>query len=379
VLGSAAFLLSISAGAYGQTGPSDVRVFGFFQPQFIHQNGPKGDGAYNSFSLQQLNLFFQKDLGKGLSSFVNIEAVNSFSTRDGWGSLRIEEAWVRYRTSRAFNLKAGLQIPIFNSFNEIKNRMPLIPYVIRPLVYESSLARQLNNALYVPQQAFLQTYGWAPLGKNWKVDYAAYLGNTDMVVSSFLSHGSTDTRVVDIAAGIDTSSAVLLGYRVGVRKGSFKVGFSGTIDKTNLFASANEVPGVPPGDYGSTPRYRSGFDLSFRIGRFWLEDETIGVVTSASDSIEALVGFNYVTVGYDWTERVKVYVGYQIMNQKTDVFETVEEFDIWMPTVGLAYTLENLITLKAQYGFVVVDVHNNPPESPDPKFHYLTAAVSVSF
>jgi hypothetical protein len=374
----ATMLTAAFGSAYAQTGRSDLRVFGFFQPQFVHQNGPDGDGAYNSFSLQQLNIFLQKDLGPGLSSFINIEAVNSFSTRDGWGSMRIEEAWVRYRTSRAFNLKAGIQIPIFNHFNEIKNRMPLIPYVIRPLVYESSLSRQLNNPLYVPQQAFLQAFGWAPLG-SWKFDYAGYLGNTDMVVSSFSGDGSAGTRTVDVASGIDTSAAVLFGYRVGVRKGGFKAGFSGTIDKTNLFAGVVELTNAPPDDFGSVPRYRTGFDLSFHIGRFWFEHESIGVISSPSDSVDFTVGFTYITLGYDFTERVNVYGGYQIINQRIEVFGELEEVDIWMPTIGTSYMLEDLITLKAQYAFVVLDVHNNPPEQPDSKFHFLTAAVSISF
>lgn len=375
----AGLALAVSGEAAAQSGPSDLKIFGYFQPQFVHQNGPAGDGAYNTFLLQQLNVFFQKDLGEGLTSFVNIEAVNSFSTRDGWGSMRIEEAWVRYRTSRAFNIKGGLQIPVFNNFNEIKNRMPLIPYVIRPLVYESSLSAQLNNPLYVPQQAFVQAYGWAPIW-SWKLDYAAYLGNTDQVVSSFLGPGLVeDEREVGVATGIDTASAVLFGYRIGVRKGDFKVGFSGTADKTNLFAGASQLPFVPPGDYGTVGRYRSGFDISFHIGRFWFENESIGVITDAPDSLDARVGFTYVTLGYNFNDRVQGFIGYQIINQRVEVYRELEETDIWLPTIGVAYTLENLITLKAQYAYVVVDVHNNPPSLPDPKFHYLTAAVSVSF
>lgn len=231
--------LSFTTGLFGQSGPSELRVFGYFQPQFMYQNGPEGEGAYTSFLLQQLNILFQKDLGKGLSSFVNIEAVNSFSTRDGWGSMRIEEAWVRYRTSRAFSLKAGLQIPIFNNFNEIKNRTPLIPYVIRPVVYESSLSSVLNNPLSVPQQAFLQAFGWAPRG-SWKFDYAAYLGNTDHVVSSF-GGPVEDIERVNVSAGIDTSAAALFGYRPGGTPGSAL-----TPEKRLLLSYVFEKPHLKP-------------------------------------------------------------------------------------------------------------------------------------
>lgn len=82
------------------------------------------DEDLNSFILQQLNIFLQKPIGERWTSFNNLEMINSDSSFRGWGAFNLEEAWVHYRIGRAFNLKLGLQIPICNHFNEIKNKMP---------------------------------------------------------------------------------------------------------------------------------------------------------------------------------------------------------------------------------------------------------------
>ena len=123
----------------GQSESRPLEIFGYFQNEFEHQHHTDS-GSFNTFALQELNLFFRKDLGKGLTSFVNLEAINNFSSSKRWGSLDLQEAWVRYKVGRRLNLKFGLQIPIFNNLNEIKNRTPLLPYVIRPLVYEASFS-----------------------------------------------------------------------------------------------------------------------------------------------------------------------------------------------------------------------------------------------
>ena len=78
-------------------------------------------------------MFLGKDLGENLTALVNAEIFNTLSTSRATGALNLEEAWVRYRAGRAFNVKLGLQIPVFNHLNTIKNRMPVLPYVVRPL------------------------------------------------------------------------------------------------------------------------------------------------------------------------------------------------------------------------------------------------------
>ena len=110
---------------FAQLGEAPIKVFGYFQNEFEYQKGTGDieDLEENSFALQQLNLFFQKDLGQDWTALINFEIINSFSSLYQRGGFKLEEAWARYRASRQFNLKLGLQIPIFNNLNEIKNRI----------------------------------------------------------------------------------------------------------------------------------------------------------------------------------------------------------------------------------------------------------------
>jgi hypothetical protein len=118
--------------SWGQA-DGDLQVFGFFQNAFIHQTEYtatppfNGESARNSFSVQQHNLFFRKDLDRNWRAFVNHKGFNSFSSSRRWGSLNLEEAWVRYRAN--------------SNLNEINNRTPLLPYIIRPLVYDTPRRR----------------------------------------------------------------------------------------------------------------------------------------------------------------------------------------------------------------------------------------------
>ena len=100
--------------AVAQGPSSDLEMFGYFQTQFEYFPDFGHRVAETSFLLQQLNLFLQKDVASNWRTFVNFEAINSFSTGRKTGSFSVEEAWARYRQSEKFNLKLGLSIPIFN-------------------------------------------------------------------------------------------------------------------------------------------------------------------------------------------------------------------------------------------------------------------------
>ncbi len=150
---------------HAQFGESPIRIFGYFQNSFQHWTTFEERPKQNSFSLQQLNLFFQKDLGTNWTAFVNFEFLNNFSSGRQWGSAKLEEAWVKYRANMRFNLKLGLLIPIFNNLNWIKNRTPLLPYIIRPLAYETSFSEFILIDVLTPVQAFTQVYGFFPAGK----------------------------------------------------------------------------------------------------------------------------------------------------------------------------------------------------------------------
>ena len=205
--------------SFAQTEESDLRIFGYFQSSFQHWTAIKPGGfnpgrpAFNSFSVQQLNMFFQKDLARHWRAFINIEVLNNFSSSRQWGSLNLEEAWVRYRYNEHFKLKFGLLIPIFNHLNEIKNRTPLLPYVIRPLVYESSFSEFISVEEYIPARAFIQAYGFLPSTEA-KLDYAIYLGNSPNI----------NDREFFGPTGVDTTDTFLVGGRVGFRYKELKLG-----------------------------------------------------------------------------------------------------------------------------------------------------------
>lgn len=140
---------------FAQSGETPVKLFGYFQNSLQHWTTFEDREKQNSFSLQQLNLFVQKDLNRNWTAFVNLEFLNNFSSNRQWGAANLDEAWVRYRSSNKFNLKLGLQIPEFNNLNVIKNRTPLLPYIIRPLVYETSFSAFIKIEEFVPPRAFV--------------------------------------------------------------------------------------------------------------------------------------------------------------------------------------------------------------------------------
>ncbi len=165
------FLITLifQSAALAQTGPAPIRIFGYFQTTLQYENGAMAksseyeqDISSTSFFLQHLNLFLQKDLAKDWTSFIDFKFTDNFSSSRNWGTFDLDEAWVRYRASKRLNLKIGLQIPIFNNLNEIKNRTPILPYIMRPMVYESTFRKFVALDEFVPNRTFFQVYGFIP-------------------------------------------------------------------------------------------------------------------------------------------------------------------------------------------------------------------------
>ncbi|MCH8021836.1 hypothetical protein IH785_18565, partial [candidate division KSB1 bacterium] len=115
LLSLSSFMVVSNAVAQGEQPP--IKIFGYFQNSFQQWTAFEERPKQNSFSLQQLNLFFQKDLGPNWTAFVNFEFLNNFSSSRQWGSFNLEEAWVKYRADMRFNLKLGLLVPRFNNLH----------------------------------------------------------------------------------------------------------------------------------------------------------------------------------------------------------------------------------------------------------------------
>ena len=138
-------LVSCRVSLRGQSAPNASTYSAIFSPCSIiratrRRSWPdrRSSGTRNTFILQQANIFFRKQFNSRFAAFVDLEFTNTYASTRKWGTFRLEEAWVRYQTSEEFSIKAGLLVPVFNNLNEIKNRMPLLPYITRPFVYEAA-------------------------------------------------------------------------------------------------------------------------------------------------------------------------------------------------------------------------------------------------
>lgn len=340
----ASFLLLsfLSAEAFAQREDAPLRIFGYFQNSLQHWTTFEQHAAQNSFGLQQLNIFFQKDLSRNWTAFVNFEALNSFSSSRRWGSLNLEEAWVKYNPTMKFNLKLGLQIPIFNNLNEIKNRTPLLPYIVRPLVYETSFGEFIPLEEFVPARAFVQAYGFFPVGET-KFDYAAYLGNSHNI-SNDPTAGQT---------GVDTSDTFLVGGRVGLRRGELKLGVSATYERLNDFIELAPLFNRPRSELQELPMTRFGGDLSYNFSNFSFESEYIAVkVRPGFPELELALDFFYATLGYHFSNALYGYGSYWLTKARNaglipnNEVKTDENIPVF--SLGVSYDLSERIRIKGQ-------------------------------
>lgn len=363
----------------GTRGDESLKVFGYFQSEFFYDRTDFESQRRTSFVLQHLNLLLQKDLADNWSAYINFEFTNSFNSAKDWGSFNIQEAWLLYRYDNRFNLKLGQQIPIFNNLNEIKNRTPLLPYIIRPVVYESSLENVISLDQYVPNRAYVQAYGFLPVGKA-KFDYAAYVGNSPNI-NSDTAAGQT---------GVDTTDTFLFGGRVGMRCDELKVGVSGSFDQSNYLFDLLARSGFSLAQGEELDRFRLGADLSYRWHGFFFESEYIKVIYDENGPKANFdLDFFYATLGYEFTDRLLGYVSYMETKEEArfeveeqgltgETLKVDEDLSLRIPMGGLAYRITDRISAKAQYARVRVSVQ-------DPEFdivlheNYYALAISAFF
>jgi hypothetical protein len=342
---------------------SDIKLFGYFQTSFGYRKDINGPVENKSFSLQQLNLFLQKELAQRWTIFINFEMVNSFSSFRNWGAHNLEEAWVSYRRNAQFKLKLGLQVPTFNNLNEIKNKTPLLPYIIRPLAYESSFNEIIALDEFAPGQAFVQLYGFIP-AKELKVDYAVFAGNSPNI-NNDPARGQT---------GVDTTKLFLVGSRLGLRTSNFKLGVSATYDYLD-FSPAAKALGYPPASFKKVPRLRVGADFSLNVEKWTWESEYTQVTYDDNhQDFNADKKFYYGTLGYHFTERFFAYGGYWFIGING---LPIQDLDIIAPTIGAAYNFSDAIFIKAQYG--PVRFETSKPIASKNRADYYYLAISVIF
>lgn len=352
------------------------RVFGYFQNSLAYVNAKHADQDYTSFSVQQLNLMLQQELTPDWSAFFNLEFVNSFSTGRLFGDLNLEEAWVRYRINPRLNLKLGLQVPEFNRLNSIKTKMPLLPYIIRPLAYESSLSEVVPTAEYVPGQAYVSLYGTIPVGAA-KIEHAIYVGNSPNL-STTQGMGQS---------GVDTSKTFLTGFRLGVRADAIQAGFSASLDFVDYPGELRTYFRDKDADITEIPRYRIGADLRLVGGPLTFEGELISVRYD-DDIEETLIDkeFYYGTLLCAINEHLTVFAGYWYTTQ--DVIEPPQGLDVGLdnfvatqriPNVGAAYTINDRLTAKLHMGKVDEDTGTRYRNNDQYDFMHYGLALSAMF
>ncbi len=359
-------LFFFSSAAHGQRREGPIQFFGYYQNAFEY-NASQNDQNSTTFLVQQLNLIAQKDLAPRFRSFVNFEFLNTFNSRLGWGTASLKEAWVRYDKGASFKLKIGLQTPVFNYLNDIKTRSPLLPYIVRPIVYETSLEEIIRIEDFVPERAFLQAYGTLPTG-NVGFEYAFFLGNSPNV-NNDPDFGQT---------GADSTLAMLAGARVGIHWNNLdsdfselKFGVSSTYDRVDFFS---EIPGLFSDDpeeiaamsseFEKIPRWRFGGDFALYWKSLYLHTEFISVIHSEnSERLDVDKFFFYSTLGYIRSDKLEGYVSYWrtkefglIRDRRINpqlLIDQVSVLNIY--TLGAKYSLTPRVVVKAQYALADID------------------------
>lgn len=378
-----------------------IDVYGYFQTQLWHYKyttksvfsmGPFGNftmkdtSRSTSSEVSELDLFLNKQISQKISALIDLQFLNNFSTAKSWGDLNVDEAWVKFNLDRAFVIKTGFIVPTFNNFNEIKSKFPLIPYVFRPIIYES------NNTvagpdIYLPQHAAIQINGTFNLPVL-KIDYALFGGNSDFII-----------KKADFAmnpSGTDSTNFKLGGGRLGMRVSNVKLGVSssydyyGNGDVNSYLAYASDTSLKP---LGRMPRTRVGADLSFSVLGFNFEAEAVRVMVNAKGSekkkLDAIVNstgssffpihkdlkkdFAYGALTYTFLENYDItgMLGY-IRDHATSINPSYE----WSACAG--YHVNDAVTIKAQ----IKNVFTNPEEKGSytkMNLLYTGAAVSVFF
>jgi hypothetical protein len=403
---SIVLLLSIKV-----THSQNLEIFGFFQPTALHGSeemlitAPAVLGQqvvssktsipkdHNSFTIQQTNIMARNNFGKGFSGFLNLEITNSFANGDGWGDLSLQEAFVRYEYNNLLNVKIGQFLPTFNNMYEIYNRTPLLPFMMRPIIYEPFFTKTILNAsLFLPQKAFMQIDGNLPVGQA-NLDYAAYIANLD---PSF-SQSSNDWKEINYytevsgnklppskgedftnVSGQQLTENIAFGGRLGIRYNSIKAGFSYVQDRYNLTEmNISPIVGKPNNkDFGTPVRNKLGGDLSLSFFGFTLMGEAIYAKTNLSDAqkdslwlwsnitptftsgghykakskedmnVDAL--FYFVVLQFDITEKIFVYSTYSSWYNNENEY-TSQEKPLTTYGGGIGFRASDNVVFKVQY------------------------------
>jgi hypothetical protein len=347
-----------------------------------------------TFEIQEADLFFQKNITPSISALVNMQLTNNYSQEKSWGTFNMDEAWVKFSPYRALNIKVGKIVPMFNTFSQIKSKYPLIPYLLRPLIYESTISSLLDFGAWVPEHAFLQINGTIPISKV-KLEYAVFGGNSEFTLNSKTSY---------YPSGFDTTNYKSGGGRIGIKALGVTLGISGSYDYTRNDAVNKTIASLPASlglsKLGAVPRSRFGCDFNYSgfgitadfeyiFSKYYFsgdEKAKLSQIVAKTTDWRAAAGqgpmlsddftktyFN-ANIMYDFLEKYYISIGYASIGDESSMLLFKDGLNQVMG--GLGYHFNDNITFKAQ----VVDIYNDVPKGGvEVSTLYLLGGVSVYF
>ncbi|MCR9132208.1 MAG: hypothetical protein NXI08_06530 [bacterium] len=346
-----------------------------------------------SFTLHQVNLFFQKPITERSMFFLSLEASGSYSTSVPSGNFQIPEGWISYRFSDQLEVKAGLLLPKFNNLTEIKNRLPLFPYLIRPVLYETMLNHLVRVEDYKPQNAYFQLTANKYFFSDKTMEIAFYVGNAE---NSFLAKSQendfgTAEENSALYRGENLNTALLFGSRIGIINDyqTFKTGISFTYDEDNKTIEENSIFRLPTFTtpvLGEVKRYRVGYDLSFAYKKVVFEGEYMGIFhnhkeirkTPAFQNANLNKRFLYGNITYNFNDEFYAF-GYTSFNSdQTYEFiknNTPSAAGIQIYSLGGGWKPFNNTSIKAQYLFTKA----NENDHLDYRLNILSFGISTIF
>jgi len=166
-----------------------------------------------------------------------------------------------------------------------------------------------------------------------------------------------------------------LGGAGGLRYSGLKVGISGTHEKLNAFSIFGRFFASPASRFAEMPLNRFGADLSYYWKDFTIEGEYISasIDREFAPGVKVNADFYYFTIGYYVTEKLFTYglwsqlditdfgINIDQINPPADtvfsVFNSRTKVDL--PSIGLAYTMNDRIVFKGQIMFVDIDLERS--------------------
>lgn len=245
---------------------SDLIVKGFSQSAYQRMKINYLDKTlsnYNGFFQQQTNIMLEKQVDTQIKGFFNIEFTNNQDHENKFGNLTLEEAWVSYHYNKYHHFRVGKMIPEFGVFNTIRNRIPISPFITRPIIFESLFNAGFNVEEYVPKYAFFEYRFTESISNALKFEVFTSVGNS---ANNMLVSDDDVNPYNGIFSGQDTTLNLSFNTKLNFNYvkpefGILDFGVSASRDVNQIY---NHSDVVQQPNMGNVVRYRGVIHLKIR-------------------------------------------------------------------------------------------------------------------